>query len=69
MAISYNPPDVWRPFGAFSMMKIRGHGQTVDLKGQVALDKEGRIVGKNDMRGAGPQDVGEPSDGSGLGGR
>lgn len=50
MAISFDPPDVWRPFGAFSMMTIQGAGQIVYLKGQVALDREGRIVGRNDMR-------------------
>ncbi|MER9301626.1 RidA family protein [Mesorhizobium sp. M0496] len=32
------------------MLKIQGSGQTVHLKGQVSLDREGQIVGKNDMR-------------------
>jgi enamine deaminase RidA (YjgF/YER057c/UK114 family) len=50
MATSFNPPEIWQPFGAFSMMKIQGPGQIVHLKGQVSLDKEGQIVGKNDMR-------------------
>ena len=50
MAMSFDPPDIWRPFGAFSMIKIQGPGQIVHLKGQVALDREGRIVGKNDIR-------------------
>lgn len=50
MATSFNPPDVWRPFGAFSMMKIQGSGQIVHLKGQVSLDKTGQVVGKGDMR-------------------
>ena len=50
MADSFNPPNIWQPFGAFSMMKIEGAGQIVHLKGQVALDKDGQIVGKNDMR-------------------
>ncbi|WP_119269093.1 RidA family protein [Taklimakanibacter deserti] len=50
MADSFNPPDIWQPFGAFSMMKIEGAGQIVHLKGQVALDKAGEIVGRNDMR-------------------
>jgi hypothetical protein len=36
MARSFNPPNVWRPFGAFSMMKIQGPGQIIHLKGQVA---------------------------------
>jgi 2-iminobutanoate/2-iminopropanoate deaminase len=50
MAMSFNPPDIWRPFGAFSMMKIQGAGQIVHLKGQLALDREGQVVGKDDMR-------------------
>jgi enamine deaminase RidA (YjgF/YER057c/UK114 family) len=50
MATSFNPPGIWQPFGAFSMLKIQGPGQIVHLKGQVSLDKEGRIVGRNDMR-------------------
>ena len=49
MATSFNPPGVWAPFGAFSMGVVQGEGQTVDLKGQVALDPEGRVVGKGDM--------------------
>jgi enamine deaminase RidA (YjgF/YER057c/UK114 family) len=50
MASSFNPPGIWQPFGAFSMMKIQGAGQIVHLKGQVALDKDGQVVGRNDMR-------------------
>lgn len=50
MVGSFNPKSVWEPFGAFSMGVIRGDGRIVYLKGQVALDKEGRVVGKGDMR-------------------
>ncbi|RWL80100.1 MAG: RidA family protein [Mesorhizobium sp.] len=49
MATSFNPSEIWQPFGAFSMLKIQGVGQIVHLKGQVSLDKEGQVVGKNDM--------------------
>jgi 2-iminobutanoate/2-iminopropanoate deaminase len=49
MVDSFNPQSVWRPFGAFSMGVIQGEGQIVYLKGQVALDKEGSVVGKDDM--------------------
>ena len=38
-----------QPFGAFSMVAIQGQGQVVHLKGQVALDEHGKIVGKDDM--------------------
>jgi len=50
MVDSFNPPGVWSPFGAFSMAVIQGTGQVVYLKGQVALDEQGRVVGKDDMR-------------------
>ena len=50
MVDSFNPKDVWAPFGAFSMGVIQGEGQVVYLKGQVALDKDGQVVGKGDMR-------------------
>ena len=50
MAQSYDPPTVWKPFGAFCMVKINEGGQLVHLKGQVSLDREGQVVGKGDMR-------------------
>ncbi len=50
MVDSFNPPDVWKPFGAFAIGAIQGTGQVVHLKGQVALDRDGKIVGKGDMR-------------------
>ena len=49
MIDSFNPQSVWKPFGAFSMGVILGEGQIVYLKGQVALDRDGRVVGKGDM--------------------
>ena len=50
MVDGFNPESVWAPFGAFSMGVIQGEGQVVYLKGQVALDKDGKVVGKDDMR-------------------
>lgn len=50
MIEAFNPPTVWQPFGAFSMVAVEGAGRIVHLKGQVALDRDGRIVGKDDMR-------------------
>ena len=50
MATRYNPPEVWQPFGAFSMAAMPGDGQLVFLKGQVALDRNGALVGEGDMR-------------------
>lgn len=49
MAKSFDPPNVWSPFGAFSQSVICGGGKTVYLKGQVALDTNGQIVGDGDM--------------------
>ncbi|MDR0242603.1 MAG: RidA family protein [Burkholderia sp.] len=50
MAEAVNPPEVWAPFGAFSMAVIQGDGRIVHLKGQVALDRDGQVVGQRDMR-------------------
>ncbi len=50
MAESYNPDDLWTPFGAFSMMMVQGSGQIVNLKGQVSLDTASNLVGAGDMR-------------------
>jgi 2-iminobutanoate/2-iminopropanoate deaminase len=46
----FDPPGVWSPFGAFSMGIVQGDGRIVHLKGQVALDRDGRVVGAGDMR-------------------
>ena len=50
MIDSFNPENVWQPFGAFSMGVIQGDGQIVHLKGQVALNANGEKIGKGDMR-------------------
>ncbi|WP_299769035.1 RidA family protein [uncultured Tateyamaria sp.] len=49
MAKSFDPPNIWSPFGAFSQSVISGGGKTIYLKGQVALDRDGEIVGDGDM--------------------
>ena len=50
MVDSFNPSNVWAPFGPFAMGVIQGAGQIVHLKGQVALDENRQVVGKDDMR-------------------
>jgi enamine deaminase RidA (YjgF/YER057c/UK114 family) len=50
MAEFFDPPDVWQPFGPFSLAVVPGEGRIVHLKGQVALDRDGKIVGPGDMR-------------------
>ncbi|KAB7615664.1 RidA family protein [Amylibacter sp. SFDW26] len=49
MATAYNPKAVWTPFGAFSQAVVAGEGRLVFLKGQVALDADGAVVGEGDM--------------------
>lgn len=46
---SFNLDSVWRPFGAFSMAVVQGTGQVVHMKGQVSLNREGNIVGEDDI--------------------
>lgn len=50
MAQRFNPDEIWKPFGAFAMAAVQGNGHIVHLKGQVALDKDGRLIGKGDLR-------------------
>lgn len=50
MVDAVNPAGVWSPFGAFSMAVIQGDGQIIHLKGQVALNQQGQVVGAGDMR-------------------
>jgi 2-iminobutanoate/2-iminopropanoate deaminase len=50
MAEFFNPSGVWQPFGPFSLAAVQGEGRIVHLKGQVALNPGGGIVGKGDMR-------------------
>ena len=50
MPDAFNPPELWQPFGPFSQVAVQGDGRVVHLKGQVALDREGRVVGAGDMR-------------------
>jgi len=46
----FDPPELWQPFGPFSLGVVQGDGRIVHLKGQVALDRTGKIVGTGDMR-------------------
>jgi 2-iminobutanoate/2-iminopropanoate deaminase len=50
MVSAFNPADIWPPFGTFSMAVLQGDGQVVHLKGQVALDVLGQVVGIGDIR-------------------
>ena len=46
---SFNPDNVWKPFGAFSQAVAQGSGRIIHLKGQVPLDVEGNIVGEGSI--------------------
>jgi 2-iminobutanoate/2-iminopropanoate deaminase len=50
MVAAFNPSGIWPPFGTFSMAVLQGDGQVVYLKGQVALDVLGQVVGLGDIR-------------------
>ncbi len=50
MAQTFDPPVLRQPFGAFSLGVAAGAGQTVYLKGQIALDPAGNVVAPGDMR-------------------
>lgn len=50
MIDAVDPIGVWEPFGAFSLAAIQGDGRIVHLKGQVALDRDGKVVAAGDMR-------------------
>jgi enamine deaminase RidA (YjgF/YER057c/UK114 family) len=50
LAEFFNPPGVWPPFGPFSLAAVQGDGRIVHLKGQVPLDRDGKLVGAKDMR-------------------
>ena len=46
---SFNPDSIWKPFGAFSQAVVQGAGKIVHLKGQVSLDRGGKVVGAGCM--------------------
>ena len=50
MAEGFNPTGVVRPFGAFSNAAWAPDGRLLYVSGQVAIDENGRIVGKDDFR-------------------
>ncbi|WP_250623154.1 RidA family protein [Pinirhizobacter soli] len=44
-----NPPGLSRPAGYTHVVVVPAGGQTIYLSGQVALDKDGKLVGKDDF--------------------
>jgi reactive intermediate/imine deaminase len=48
--IAYNPDTMTKPFGVFSNATLAGPGQLYFISGQVAVDAQGKLVGKGDIR-------------------
>jgi 2-iminobutanoate/2-iminopropanoate deaminase len=44
-----NPPELSKPTGYTHVVEAAG-GKTVYISGQIALDKDGRVVGQEDMK-------------------
>jgi enamine deaminase RidA (YjgF/YER057c/UK114 family) len=45
-----NPPTLSRPTGYTHVVEVSGPVKTIYVAGQVAVDKDGTVVGANDMR-------------------
>lgn len=45
-----NPAGLCKPFGIFSNAALAGPGRLYFVSGQVAVDAEGNLVGKDDIR-------------------
>src|ERR1044071_2861512 len=45
-----NPPTLSRPTGYTHVVEVSGPVKTIYIAGQVAVDKDGTVVGANDMR-------------------
>jgi len=49
MPIGFNPSNVWSPTGKFSLAVVEHEGKKIHLCGQGSLDKNGNILGINDI--------------------
>jgi enamine deaminase RidA (YjgF/YER057c/UK114 family) len=47
---AYNPDTMNKPFGIFSNATLAGPGRLYCISGQVAVDVQGNLVGKGDIR-------------------
>lgn len=45
-----NPPDLSEPTGYTHVVEVTGPAKTVYIAGQIAFDKDGKIVGAGDMK-------------------
>ena len=45
-----NPPTLSKPTGYMHVVEVSGPGKTIYIAGQIALDKDGKVVGEGDMK-------------------
>jgi 2-iminobutanoate/2-iminopropanoate deaminase len=45
-----NPPTLSKPTGYTHVVEVTGPGKTIYIAGQIALDKDGNVVGAGDMK-------------------
>jgi reactive intermediate/imine deaminase len=45
-----NPPTLSTPTGYTHVVEVNGPGKTIYISGQIALDKDGKVVGDGDMK-------------------
>jgi 2-iminobutanoate/2-iminopropanoate deaminase len=45
-----NPPTLSKPTGYTHIVEVTGPGKTVYISGQIALDKDGNVVGAGNMK-------------------
>ena len=45
-----NPPALSKPTGYTHIVEVTGPGKTIYIAGQIALDKDGNLVGAGDMK-------------------
>jgi reactive intermediate/imine deaminase len=45
-----NPPTLSKPTGYTHIVEVNGPGKTIYISGQIALDKDGNVVGAGNMK-------------------
>jgi len=45
-----NPPTISKPTGYTHIVEVSGPVKTIYISGQIALDKDGKVVGEGDMK-------------------
>jgi reactive intermediate/imine deaminase len=45
-----NPPELTKPTGYTHIVEVAGPAKTIYISGQIAYDKDGKVVGEGDMK-------------------